>query len=207
MSLAFAQHLQDFGSSNEMAHLPIFADEDPSHLAIVPDVEIDIEDERANAYQQGYDAAIAILAEQHQAAERALKSEFEVEKAALEARLGDLVVEQFQQGITSQIEEQTQIIIAEVGKVLTHIVSQSLAEDALAQLQQHIKTSFQDNPNSKIRIEGPQALIDRIQSGLGAEFNNIELTPSENIDLTVEIDRTLLVTKFDEWQNTFGDKG
>tara|TARA_R110002126_G_scaffold51072_22_gene140173 strand:- start:440 stop:1063 length:624 start_codon:yes stop_codon:yes gene_type:complete len=207
MSLAFAQHLQDFGSPNGMVHLPIFADEDPSHLAIVPDVEINIEDERTNAYQEGYDAAIAALTEQHQAAEHALKLNFETEKANLEAQLGDLVVQQFQHSITSQIEQQSEIIKAEVGKVLTHVVSQSLAEDALAQLQNLIKSSFQDNPNSKIRIEGPQDLIDRIQSGLGADFKNIELTPSENIDLTVEIDRTLLVTKFGEWQNTFGDKG
>lgn len=206
MSLAFAQHLQDFGSPNGMTHLPVFADEDPSHLAIVPDVEIDIEDERATAYQEGYDAAVAALTEQHQATEQALISNFETEKAALQAQLGDLVVEQFQHAIRSQIEQQTDIVKAEVGKVLAHMVSQSLAEDALAHLQQHIKTSFQDSPNSKIRIEGPQALIDRIQSGLGAEFSNIELAPSENIDLTVEIDRTLLVTKFGEWQDVFGDK-
>lgn len=205
MSFAFAQHLEDFGQPNGLASVPMFDTSPSNAMEIQNEPEIDVNAIKTAAYQDGYNAAMAELQQQHKAKEDALLAGHAQEIAALEAKLGEAMAQQIAQNARSQIDENCQVISQEVGQILSHVVSNELMNQSVHQLQDLIREAFVDGQMAQVRIEGPQVLVDKIQDAFGDDFAKIDVNTNENTELSVEIDQTLMVTKLNDWRQIFGD--
>lgn len=205
MSFAFAQHLEDFGQPKGFASVSMFDTSPSNAMDIQSEPEVDVDEIKSMAYQDGYNAAIAELQQQNQAAEDALRAAQAQEISALEAKLGEAMAQTIAQGAKHQIDENCQTISQEVGQILSHVVSRELVEQSVHQLQDLIRSAFADDEAAQIRIEGPQVLVDKMQGAFGDEFAKIDVNTNENTELSVEIDETLMVTKLNDWRQIFGD--
>lgn len=205
MSFAFAQHLEDFGQPKGFASVSMFDTSPPNAMDIQSKPEIDVDEIKSMAYQDGYNAAIAEMQRQNQAAEDALRAAQAQEILALEAKLGEAMAHAIAQGARQQIDENFQTISQEVGQILSHVVSRELVDQSVHRLQDLIRSAFADDETAQIRIEGPQVLVDKMKDAFGEEFAKIDVCTNENTELSVEIDETLMVTKLNEWRQVFGD--
>ncbi|MEP2979486.1 MAG: hypothetical protein ABJO86_08375 [Lentilitoribacter sp.] len=205
MSFAFAQHLEDFGQPKGFASVSMFDTSPSDAMDIQSEPEIDIDEVKSMAYQDGYNAAIAELQQQKKAAEDALRAAQAQEILALEANLGEAMAQKIAQDARHQIDENCQTISQEVGQILSHVVSSELVDQSVRQLQDLIRAAFADDEAAQIRIEGPQVLVDKMQGTLGEDFAKIDVNTNGNTELSVEIDETLMVTKLNDWRQIFGD--
>lgn len=205
MSFAFAQHLEDFGQPNGLAPVPMFDTSPSNSMAVQNEPNIDVEAVKSKAYQDGYNAAMAEMQQQHSAAEEALRAENSQEIAALEARLGEHMAQQIAQTARTQIDENCEKISQQVGQILSQVVSNELVVQSVRQLQDLIRAAFADDEAAQIRIEGPQVLVEKLQNSFGEEFAKIEVTTTENTELSVELDQTLIETRLTDWREIFGD--
>lgn len=205
MSFAFAQHLEDFGQPKGFASVSMFDTSPSDSMDIKSEPEIDVDAIKSMAYQDGYNAAIAELQQQNQAAEDALRAAQAQEIVAIEAKLGEAMAQTIALNARHQIDENCQTISQEVGQILSHVVSHELVNQSVQQLQELIRAAFTDDEAAQIRIEGPQVLVDKMQDAFGEEFVKIDVNTNENTELSVEIDETLMVTKLNDWRQIFGD--
>lgn len=206
MSLAFAQHLEDFGQPSGMEPIQMFGTPAAMNIDIEKDIQVDVAAIRAAAYQEGFDAALAEMQAKHDNAQNAMQQSHNQDLAQLETELGQSMAQNITDGFRGQVDDNCAKISQEVGKILSHFVSQELTELSVHQLQELIKSAFAENESAQIKIEGPQVLVEKVQQSLGDEFAKIEVHQNDDINLSVEIDQTLMVTKLDAWRATFGDK-
>lgn len=205
MSFAFAQHLEDFSQPKGLAPVPMFDASQSSDMSLHDEVEIDVEAIKSEAYQDGYNAAMAELQAQHKAAEEALRIAHEQESAALEAKLGDNMAQQIAQSAKQQLDANCNAITQQVGQILSNFVASELVEQTIGQLTDLIRGAFADNEAAHIRIEGPQILVDKLHEAMGDDFAKIDALTSDATELSLEIDQALMVTRLNDWREIFGD--
>lgn len=200
MSLAFAQYLEDFGSSSDLPQLTMIPEIPKIEEAPPAQAPIDIEAEKAAAYQAGYSAASQALANDHAAQMENLVQAHKDELADKEAEIYTQISQDLMGGLASQIDRATSEIKSEVSAILMQIIEEDLAQRSIEKLDEIIKKTLKDNPGSKIEISGPDKLLTKIKLSLGEEFDHINLTEAQNTDLSVEIDQSILKTRLFEWQ-------
>lgn len=208
MSLAFAQYLQDFGSSGgvpQITMMPEISGGDVAPLALVAEVSIDLEAEKAVSFQEGYSAASQTLLAEHATQLEALAQSHKDELIKKEDELYTQVSQELMSGLASQIDRVSQDIKSEVSTILMQLIEEDLVQKSVEQLGDVIKKTLKENSNSKIDISGPNALLEKIKSNLDEELDHINLIEAENADLTVEIDQSILKTRLFEWHQNFGD--
>lgn len=207
MSFAFAQHLEDFGQSPAFAHLPMISEPVHEGTDMMSDQpSIDIDAEKAAAYQEGYDAAMRAASEQNEAQNSAREATHKNELDQLEAQLGENLISQLASSIETQVTNASEQITDEVGRVLTQLFSTELIERSLDLLKNLINQALTENSASKIRLEGPVNLTERVKEKLGSEYSNIEIVDSDNVDIKIEVDQTIIATKIADWQKLFGSE-
>lgn len=206
MSLAFAQHLQDFGSPSGLPQLTMMPEISRGEVTPVAELSVDIDAEKTVSYQEGYSAASQALSEEHAAQLEILAQSHRDELVKKE----DEIYTQFSQELTSrlavQIDQVSQDIKSEVSAILMQIIEGDLVRRSIEQLDDIIKSTLKENPNSKIEIRGPSIFLEKIKTNLGEELGHINLAETENADLTVEIDQSILKTRLFEWHQNFGDE-
>jgi hypothetical protein len=205
MSFAFAQHLEDFSQPKGLAPVSMFDTSQSSDMLLEDETEVDIDSIKSEAYQDGYNAALAELQGQHKAAEEALRIAHEQEYAALHAQLGEAMAQQIAQSAKQQLDTNCNAITQQVGHILSNFVSNELMVQAVQQLTDLIRSAFADNEAAQIRIEGPQALVDKLHEAIGDDFAKIDAQISDNAELSLEIDQALMVTRLNDWREIFGD--
>ena len=205
MSFAFAQHLEDFGQPKGLAPVSMFETSQPTVVTTEHEPEVDIEAIKSDSYQEGYKAAIAELEAQHKAAEEALRAVHAQELAALDAQLGDKMAQQIAEKAKQQIDANCEMMSHQVGQILTQVVSSELVTQSISQLKELILGAFADDETAQIRIDGPKALVEKLQEAVGEHFANIDAHTNENIELSLEVDQALMVTRLHEWRQIFGD--
>lgn len=205
MSFAFAQHLEDFSQPKGLASVPMFDTSQSSDLLLQDEPEVDINSIKSEAYQDGYNAALAELQAQHNAAEEALRIAHEQEYAALHAQLGEAMAQQIALSAKQQLDANCNAITEQVGHILSNFVSNELVVQAVDQLTDLIRGAFTDNEAAQIRIEGPQVLVDKLHDAMGDDFAKIDAKTSDTIELSLEIDQALMVTRLNDWREIFGD--
>ena len=205
MSFAFAQHLEDFGQPKGLAPVSMFDTSPSNEVMVENEPEIDVEAIKSNAYQDGYNAAMLELEAKHKAAEAAIRSAHSQELAELEARLGDNMAQKIAQTAKQQLDANCDTITQNVAQILSQFAAQELVELSVQQLKELICGAFCDDEAADIRVQGPQALIDKLQEAMGEDFAKIEVHASENTELSLEIDQALMVTRLNDWSQVFGD--
>lgn len=204
MSLAFAEHLQEFGSSSGLPQLTMMPEISRGAAAPVLDVSVDIEAEKTVSYQEGYSAASQALLDEHATQLELLAQSHRDDLVKKEVEIYTQVSQELMSGLAVQIDQVSQSITSEVSAILMQIIEEDLVRKSIEQLDEIVKKTLKDSPNSKINISGPNMLLEKIKDNLGEESGHINLAETENADVTVEIDRSILKTRLFEWHQNFG---
>ena len=206
MSFAFAQHLQDFGSTSSIPQLEDLPEISTGEAEPIMATTVDVEAERAVSYQEGYTAASQTLTEEHAAKLEILTQSHADELAKKEDDIYTQVSQELMSGLASQIDLVAENVKTEVSAILMQFIEEDLVKRSIEQLDEIIKSALIDKPSSKIDITGPSKLLEKIKICLGDNTNQVNLAEAENADLTIEIDQSVLKTRLFEWHQNFGDK-
>lgn len=207
MSIALARYLKDFSEpQSAVSAMPMggFAGADADlhdHVFLAADEPdpVDIDSERREAYADGHEtatrdlgaeheAALAALHASHQAEIDALRKHFEEDAATLLAAR----IEEIASAVALAVSDQT-------AEILAPVMSDILAEKAVATMAEMLKRSILDGSAGRIIVKGPRTLYDLLMTRLGDSASVLRYVEMPDLDLSVDIDDTVLVTRLSAW--------
>jgi len=201
VSPAISRYLKDF--SAEQAPLPdmpdmAFAEPLEFHdTAVEPPV--DVEAERRAAYAEGHETATQELSEKHRAECDAMTLSFRAEMDALRARYEEQAAERIAADLTRIATMLGQAISAEAAAVLAPIMTETMTMKAVADLADLVRTAILDGGAGPISVSGPRHLFEALQASLGEDAALLRHVEAEDVDLTVTIGESVLVTRMSAW--------
>jgi len=203
LSLTLSRYLKDF--SAEQAPISDISDmvfagptEFPESTAEPP---IDVEAERRAAYAEGHDAATQELSQKHQAELDAMSESLRAEADALRARYEVQAAERIAADMTRIATMLGQAISAEAAAVLAPIMTETLTTKAVADLADLVRAAILDGSAGPISVSGPRHLFEALQANLGEEAALLRHVEAQDVDLdlTVTIGESVLVTRMSAW--------
>ena len=201
MSLTLSRYLKDF--SAEQVPSTDVADIVFDEMVDIPDspVEppVDIEAERRDAYAEGHEAATRELTEKHQAELEAMTSSFRGEMDELRARYEEQAAERIAADVTRITTMLGQAISAEAATVLAPIMTETLTSRAVADLADLVEAAILDGSTGQIMVSGPHHLFEALHARLGNDGALLRHVEAQDIDLTVTIGDSVLVTRMSAW--------
>lgn len=203
MSMPLARYLKDFGAPQSATVVmndvgfdaPGMAFDDGDFPALSAPDPIDLDAERREAYAEG-----------HEAAEQELREQFEAERQTLEARHREEIdaLQRAHDAATSRLIADGLRLIAtdiaaSVGEqamaALAPLVSRDIAENAVKDLARLIEDAILAGEVGVITVKGRRDLFDILKAELpecAGQLNHVE---ADDLDLTVDIAETVLVTR------------
>ncbi|MCF6369554.1 hypothetical protein [Rhizobium halophilum] len=205
MTASIARYLKDFGEPTPLPLVladdkgdPGFGESFPSLEAI--EVPVDLEEERAEARAEGYDAGLTearrIWAEEKEAVLKAhadeisaIREKYEVEIASLvERKLGEAAVL-----IAEAVSNQT-------AQVLAPVVEDALVSKAVDDLADLLRTAIIEGDAGAVIIRGPASLFRKLSSSLSQEHATVlRHVEAVDLDITAEFGDAALVTRLSAW--------
>lgn len=211
MSVHLARYLKDF-SAPARPPAPLFkpssfAQRDngaaTEPFAIAPALPaVDVEAERAEAFEQGRSAAEAELLVRHEAELAALKSAHQAALESLKVRYEQEYAEALAERFSAFTAAVADSVAAQAAQVLAPVMSQVLTQGAVSDLARVIAEGLQEGEGVTITVKGPADLFDQLKSHFNEPmpvFRHIEV---QDVDLTVEFGDAVLVTRMAAWADT-----
>jgi hypothetical protein len=195
---ALADMLADFGIRPPQPPRPA----QPGNAAPVrpdmpqPDIEALLAEERARTEKAvterltaEHEAALAALSETHAAGIAEIERHHGEEAGArIEARLGE---------IEARVAE---TVTGTVARILGPIVSEEVLKRSIDELASAIGEALEDADAVTIRVSGPSSLFAALAEKLGEKSKHLRHREAEGIDLTVDVNGSLIETRLTEWQ-------
>jgi flagellar biosynthesis/type III secretory pathway protein FliH len=204
MTAPLARYLKDFGAAPvAMPVMPSFDDEEQdspfSFDAMPSEPPVDLEAERAAAHAEGFEqgrADVQALWDEERAATAARHAE---EIATLRRSLEEQAAARIETGFRSTVDTLAVCLSDQVAQVLAPVLSEVLAEKAIGDLAQMIRTALAASPAATLTVHGPLSLFDLLQQALGEEAPQLRHVETPDLDLSVDIDEAVLVTRMSAW--------
>ncbi|CAN7176227.1 hypothetical protein LJR257_000276 [Ensifer adhaerens] len=211
MSAMLSRYLKDFSAPKvELSMMPqkYFPDLDTDysdgdrHTSRAAAPQIDVEAERREAFEQGRAEASAELAFEHGNQIADLQAAHAAEIEALTRRLEDEAASR----MAGRFQEMTEHLAVSLGdqtaRVLAPVMEEALAQRAVADMAQMIRQGIIAGEGCAITIKGPLPLFEALKSSLGDDMPVFRHVETNDIDLAIEMDETILVTRMAAWADT-----
>ncbi|SMF43550.1 hypothetical protein SAMN02982989_2125 [Xaviernesmea oryzae] len=204
MSASLARYLKDF-SEPQTVPLPLMTDdfagglEDGLALPPLADEQIDVEAERAEAYAKGYDAASAELRQRFEEERQALLAAHAQETAALreryETEAAALIAARLQEiaGLTAEA------VSGQTAGILAPLLDEALVAKAVSDMADIIRGSMLEGDIGTLNVHGPLHLFEKLKTALGTSTPLLRHIEAPDLDITVDIGETALVTRMSAW--------
>lgn len=211
MSAMLSRYLKDFSAPKvELSMMPPkyfpdldtdYSDSDrPAPRAAAP--QIDIDAERRQAFEQGRAEAAAELAFEHGNQIADLQEAHAAEIEALTRRLEDEAANR----TVARFQEMTDELAVSLGdqaaRVLAPVMEEALVQRAVADMAQMIRQGIVAGEGCAITIKGPLPLFEALKSCLGEDMPVFRHVETNDIDLAIEMDEAILVTRMAAWADT-----
>lgn len=206
MSRTLSRYLKDFGAepAPAAAILPSMPFEDTMDYAEMAEapVLVDVAAERREAYAEGHEAATLSLTEAHQAELEAVRAAYQAELEALK--------EKFETQSIARIASDLQHIATTIGlsvsseaaKALSPIMTEALTTNAIDELATLVSASILDGATGPITVSGRRIMFDRLAAKADPDGRLLVLVEADDIDLSVTIDDSVLVTRMSAWADS-----
>nr|WP_246712555.1 hypothetical protein [Rhizobium sp. BK399] len=202
VSALLSRYLKDFGEPAVVAPVTEaddFAGDFGGFADVASEPVIDLEAERHSAHADGYAEATAALTEKyeleaqtvalvHQREVEELRDRYEVEAAELiasrlDAMAGDLA----------------ELVSATVAKALAPVMTDVLSQKAAVDLAGILREALLEGDVGTVTVKGPTRLFDVLKNTLGEKAGLLRHHETADVDLTVEFDDAVLVTRMSAW--------
>ncbi|MDP9837761.1 hypothetical protein J2T09_002518 [Neorhizobium huautlense] len=211
MSASIARYLKDFGEPQPAPAMltPEFdiggfggqggISDDFDFPAVEPEPAIDLEAERAEAHAEGFEAARAQAEEKWTAERQALEAAHAAELAELCARLEVQASEKIEAGLNAIAGKLAAVIGEQTAAALVPFLEQSLADKAVDELADLIRKAMFDGDIGTITVSGPGEMFEKLKTALGSDAPVLRHVEADDLDLSVDIDGSVLVTRLSAW--------
>jgi hypothetical protein len=163
---------------------------------------VDVDEEKRISYAEGHEAATAALTEQFEAEKRAMLEGHAAEIAEFQVRYHT----EMAGFITSRLQENHDLVVSnldeQISAVLAPVLSDALAQKAVAGLADIIRPSLTDGEAVTLTVKGPKPLYDRLIEVLGGNEKAFRFVENADVDLSVEMDNSVLVTRMSAWASS-----
>lgn len=200
MTVSLAHYLKDF-SEPQVPDMPAFdagLDDDLS-MAFPESEAPDPDTIRREAHAEGYEAATqeleARFAEEREALAEAHRQEIEALREAHAAETAEVIVAK----VNEMAAAVSQTIAEQTGLILAPLLSEAIAAKAVADIGDAIGKALLDGEVAQIVVRGPAELFDMLTARMGEKVALLRHIEGADLDLTVEIDGSVLVTRISAW--------
>lgn len=201
MSVSIARYLKDFGEPQGTA-LAVAQDSeevfalDDAAFAEVP--AVDPEEIRRIAWAEGYEAAMQEATAKAEAERKELVAAHLEEMTAIEARQAEQNAGRIQAGLRNIADSLASAISEQVAAVLAPVMTEELTRNAVAELARTIVELLPDDEVVSIVVHGPKALFEILEAEPEMPVD-MRFVENNDIDLVVEVDDRVLVTRLSAW--------
>ena len=206
MSASLARYLKDFSAPRPMASEPVetdfgvpLIDTGPAFPLLAETETVDVEAERQDAQAQGYAAATEELTRKHAEELEALAARHQQEIADLAEVYGGQTAD----AVTAGLQRIAGLIATEVSEqaaaALAPILTEELTRKAIADLADMIQAAVLEGVAGTIVVRGPAELFGALKEKMGEKASALRHVEAADVDLTVEIDGSVLVTRMSAW--------
>ena len=210
MSGALARYLKDFSQDAAPEPAVHFAMDTPvtsfeSDWPAEPEVVIDIEEVKSKAFAEGQEAGKReqLLAQETEL--DALRALHDKEREAMRTRYEDEIATHLATSVTSMKHAIAGNVESACLRLFETVMERELANTAATDVSAKIIREIQDGFAGTIKITGPDRLLARIRETLGDVDNQVDYDASDDIDIKVQLDSSVLMTRLSEFfQNTRG---
>lgn len=211
MSAMLSRYLKDFSAPKvELSMMPpkYFPDLDADysdrdrHVPRVAAPQIDIDAERRQAFEEGRAEAAAELVFEHGNQIADLQAAHAAEIEALTRRLEDEAASRTAERFQEMTDRLAVSLGDQLARVLAPVMEEALAQRAVADMAQMIRQGIVAGEGCAITIRGPLRLFEALKSSLGEDMPVFRHVETNDIDLTIEMDETILVTRMAAWADT-----
>ncbi|MBB3608308.1 hypothetical protein [Rhizobium sp. BK602] len=201
MSPMLSRYLKDFGAElPPPSGLPDVAFEEATSFLDAPEEPpVDIEAERRDAYAQGHEAATQELTGRHRAELEALAEAHRREIEALRSQYEEQAAEKIAAGMTEIATMLGQAVSAETADLLAPIMTEALSAGAVADLAELVASAVLEGDVGPVTVSGPRHLFDILESRLRDSDALLRHVEADDVDLTVTIGESVLVTRMSAW--------
>ncbi len=210
MSASISRYLKDFGDT-QPSSLP-FADHaaDTDGFPDFPEISsdfgspetVDPESEKRDAYAKGHEDATRELTEKMQAE----RDELVAAHAAELETLRSAYLEELAARIDSRLREGINAIAANLSEqtagILAPVLSDKLSSKAVSALADVVRTSMPDGEAVTLVVKGPKVLFETLKAQPGFEEVGMKFTETTDVDLSVEVDESVFVTRMSAWASS-----
>ncbi|MFD1746008.1 hypothetical protein ACFSE1_11100 [Rhizobium helianthi] len=204
MTAPLARYLKDFSSAPPPVVAPAMEDTDfGDAFGFEPTIEaapaIDIDAERAAAYEEGKAegeraAAAAFAAEREQ-----LEAEHAEAIAALRAQLEGDAVARLEGQIRGMRDALAMTLEDLTAAALAPVLHQALATKAAEELADMVRDALSSQEVTRLTVQGPLDMFEKFRDALGAEAPELRHIENDDLDLSVDIEESVLVTRLSAW--------
>jgi hypothetical protein len=203
MSAMLSRYLKDFGDVKPIAAVPAMqmpADDVFSDFPEIADEPpVDVETERRNAYAEGHAAAAAELGEKHAIETQTLELVHQRELEEMKTRYDEQMAEVIAVRLADIAAGIADLVSAATANVIAPIISDAVAGKATLNLAEVLRDTILDGEAGSIAVKGPAHLFEQLKMALGGKGELLRHVENDDVDLIVELDDTVLVTRISAW--------
>ncbi len=207
MSEALTKYLKDFSQfvpAEEPAPLAIempalSLDDD---WAIEPEPAVDIEEEKRKAAAKAEEVTQQKLRAEHEAELEALKAQHQQELEAQRVRFEEEIAGHLATSVISMKQAIASNVEDACFKLFANLMERDTAERAASELSQQVLREIEGGFAGTIRISGPDRLLTKMREDLRDVDNHVDYDASDDIDIQVQMDSSVLMTRLAEFFQT-----
>jgi hypothetical protein len=207
-NFALIDALQDFGATRRPA--PRLAESAPAEPAAPPHppeppaemfTRAELDEAVARALLEA-EERFRVASELEAAAAASTRDE---EADRLRRELGSEAGARIAERLAQMQAEVTETTGSVVARILGVALTEEVARNAVDQLARAVAAALADREAFRLRISGPQSLLEALRLALGSHAERAEFTENQALDVTVALDSTLFETRISEWAGALSD--
>jgi hypothetical protein len=213
MSAILTKYLKDFGAPppppvEDLSFPSAFSLDDAgstSSFSFEPEPSVDLDAERKAAFDEGYAAAAAVAEEARDAALTEERQKHAAELADLNARHEQDAVAMIHTRFHEMTGEIAQALADRTLQILMPMLGAQLAERAVHDLHDLAKQALKDREVAHVTVRGDATMIAALKPLFEADAIEAKYIENQSIDLTVEIEDAVLVTRLETWAQALAE--
>ncbi|MDH6266455.1 hypothetical protein M2360_001851 [Rhizobium sp. SG_E_25_P2] len=212
MNAILTKYLKDFSAPppppvEDLSFPSTFSLDDgaSSAFSFEPEPVLDIEAERKAAFDEGYAEAEAAGEQAQEAAMAEERQKHAVEMADLVSRHEQGAVAMIHTRFHEMTNEVAQALAERTLQVLLPLLGAQLAERAVKDLHDLAQQVLKDRETAHVTVRGDARLISGLKPLFEADGVEVRYIENHSIDLTVEIDDAVLVTRLETWAHALAE--
>ncbi|WP_320200936.1 hypothetical protein RMR16_001000 [Agrobacterium sp. rho-13.3] len=207
MNGALTKYLKDFSqitppdvSSSLDLDTPVAAFE--NDWLSEPEVSIDLEEEKRKAFAAGEEAGKRQALDTHEVELEALRASHQQELEAMRTRYEEEIAMHLATSVTSMKKAITEHAETVCFRLFSTVMEREFADKASTEVAAQIVREIEGGFAGTIKIMGPELLLSKIREHLQTVDNHIDYDVNADIDVQVQLDNSVLMTRLSEFFQT-----